>query len=643
MIMIVAVGFVAIASISGTVLRELGSLAGLTSQLYDIYIVHTDLLKVRSDVLHMDQLVQLLGTMQPSSVVAQYANDLKATDRDTIHLFDELSKRFDGDPAALQAARKAYDDWSPIRMKIVDAALALQYGTSFGVLEEASQKAVGEFESKLRPVVDAATRQAASYAAESSLQRRIAMRNAAAAAGIGALLMMGLTWLLAESITRAIERLKRATTRLAAGELDVAVPEESRGDEIGAMARAIEALRQAALDKIRLEGEAALTRSATEEEKARQEAAKAREREALQQAVHALAEGLGRLSEGDVTARIDTAFVPDLEKLRTDFNHSVMSLREILDTVGTGAETIRSGSADIRAASDDLSRRTEQQAASLEETSAALAEITANTEQSAKRAQEASAVATSARDSAERSGVVVRRAVDAMSQIEQSSGKIVQIIGVIDDIAFQTNLLALNAGVEAARAGDAGRGFAVVAQEVRELAQRSATAAREIKGLIDASRDHVVSGVALVNETGEALRTIEKYVLGIHEHIGAIVVAAEEQSVGLRQINDAVSHMDRMTQQNAAMVEQTAASVHTLANEAAKLSDSLGAFKLDTVGAGVAALKSTARLMSKAGARSGLRLAPASSEAVRPPNSPLAAAAWAVEGSAAIEAGWDEF
>ena len=186
-----------------------------------------------------------------------------------------------------------------------------------------------------------------------------------------------------------------------------------------------------------------------------------------------------------------------------------------------------------------------------------------------------------ARRSTEQSSAVVQNAVSAMGRIEQASGEIGQIINVIDEIAFQTNLLALNAGVEAARAGDAGKGFAVVAQEVRELAQRSANAAKEIKTLISRSGDEVQSGVKLVTATGEALGQIQNHVVKINEHVHSIATAAREQSTGLSEVNTAVNHMDQMTQQNAAMVEESTASSNRLADEASNLARLITRIKLD--------------------------------------------------------------
>lgn len=296
-------------------------------------------------------------------------------------------------------------------------------------------------------------------------------------------------------------------------------------------------------------------------------------------AVDDLAVGLTALSNGDLTTRIEEPFIPTLEQIRIDFNEALARLSDAMRTVGENAEGIASGSSEIRQASDSLAKRTEQQAAAVEETAAALEEISRTVADSAKRAEEAGNLVSRTKSGAEHSGAVVRNAVSAMDQIENSSKEISNIIGVIDDIAFQTNLLALNAGVEAARAGEAGKGFAVVAQEVRELAQRSATAAKEIKTLISTSSEHVKRGVALVGETGKALEQIIAQVEDINGNVVAIVEASREQSTGIREISNAVNSMDQNTQQNAAMVEETTAASHSLAREAETLRNLLARFR----------------------------------------------------------------
>jgi len=302
----------------------------------------------------------------------------------------------------------------------------------------------------------------------------------------------------------------------------------------------------------------------------------------LAQVVKELARGLGALAEGVLTCRLVQPFAEEYEPLRRDFNASVEKLEGTVGQVVAAAQAINSGAGHITQAADNMSRRTEKQASSLQETAAALDEITATVKRTAEGAQHAHSVVAKASNDAQASGVVVEGAVHAMSAIERSSSQINQIIGVIDEIAFQTNLLALNAGVEAARAGEVGRGFAVVAQEVRALAQRSANAAKEIKGLITTSAKEVEGGVQMVGEAGKALRRIAEQVAGINAVVEDISHSTQEQAIGLSQVNSAVNQMDQITQQNAAMVEESTAASHNLANEAKTLDSLTRAF---TVGA----------------------------------------------------------
>ena len=304
-------------------------------------------------------------------------------------------------------------------------------------------------------------------------------------------------------------------------------------------------------------------------------AAEARQTEA----VAALARAIDRLSQGDLASRMDEQVTAEFAKLKTDFNAALGDLQATLGAVSQSTGAIRSSADEIAQASDDLSRRTERQAAGLEQTAAALEQLTASVRQAAEGARQAANVVAGAKDEAHRSGGVVQQTVSAMGEIEKSSGQIGQIIGVIDEIAFQTNLLALNAGVEAARAGEAGKGFAVVASEVRALAQRSADAAKEIKGLIDASSAHVASGVNLVGETGQALQRISERVMEIDALVATIAGSSEEQARGLAEVNTAVGEMDQVTQQNAAMVEQATAASHTLKAEMERLAELMGHFR----------------------------------------------------------------
>jgi len=297
--------------------------------------------------------------------------------------------------------------------------------------------------------------------------------------------------------------------------------------------------------------------------------------------VGALAEQLSRLSDGDLTAAIEQDMEGAHQAVKTDFNGAIGSLRTALAEVLSAVTTLRGGSDEISQASDDLSRRTEQQAASLEETAAALDQITATVQRSAEGARQAASVAAKAHAEAGRSGEIMERAVAAMDGISRRSSEISDIVGVIDEIAFQTNLLALNAGVEAARAGDSGRGFAVVASEVRALAQRSASAAKEIKTLISESGRQVGAGVALVGDTGQALERIAGQIERLTLIAEEIAASSQEQSSGLQQVNIAVTQMDQVTQQNAAMVEQSTAASHALASDAVELDRMMGQFALD--------------------------------------------------------------
>ncbi|MDP9813152.1 methyl-accepting chemotaxis protein [Rhizobium tibeticum] len=397
----------------------------------------------------------------------------------------------------------------------------------------------------------------------------------------GAVLMaIAAAFLATRSITLPMAKLQIALRRMAEGNNESTSDIEARSDEVGDLAKAVGAVRQAVTSQA--ETRAAADARRTADENARLEATAA-EREALSaqtnDAVRQLGQALEEMAAGNLDIRLDKPFAVSLDTLRINFNNSVEKLQSALKTIGDNALSIDAGAREISEASNDLAKRTEQQAASIEQTAAALDEISTTVNDSTRRAEEAGNLVARTRTNAERSGEVVKRAVAAMSQIEGSSNEINNIISVIDDIAFQTNLLALNAGVEAARAGEAGKGFAVVAQEVRELAQRSANAAKEIKQLISNSSGQVRSGVTLVGETGTALTEIVSEVQEINRHVSSIVEAAKEQSTALKEINAAVNSLDQSTQKSAAMVEETSAASHKLADEAGSLTSQLSKFR----------------------------------------------------------------
>ena len=400
------------------------------------------------------------------------------------------------------------------------------------------------------------------------------------AIGLCAVAIGGSIWFAVAGIARPIQTITASMKKLAEGDSNSAIPYDGRADEIGEMGAAVEVFRANAVANLRLEQEAHTQRNQTEQEQRKVAEVERIKADAMAQATSGLANGLKHLASGDLTFQLSEPFAADFESLRSDFNAAVGQLAETLGSVAQSTGSIDDGTREISQSAEDLSKRTEQQAASLEETAAALDQITANVTNSSKRADEARTVAVEANKSAAESGKVVADAVNAMQKIEQSSNQIASIIGVIDEIAFQTNLLALNAGVEAARAGDAGKGFAVVAQEVRELAQRSAKAAKEIKDLIRNSSVEVQSGVKLVSETGQALKTIEGYIITVNQHMDSIATSAREQSIGLAEVNTAVNQMDQVTQQNAAMVEETNAASATLANEAGRLRELISQFQL---------------------------------------------------------------
>ncbi|WP_054157335.1 methyl-accepting chemotaxis protein [Rhizobium sp. AAP43] len=375
-----------------------------------------------------------------------------------------------------------------------------------------------------------------------------------------------------------LEALSAQMKTLASGALDADVPFTARKDEVGDMARSVAVFRQAGIDKIKIENDNRRQQQHIERDRAARLSEQEHQSRSLQKVVDDLGAGLERLSKFNIRYTLDEPFQPEFEQLRHDFNKSLAVFQDTMGLVLDKSNEIDNSSNALQQASDQLAKRTEQQAAALEETAAALEEVSGTIRASSSRLTGTRNMTREAKVNVEKSTHVVHDAVEAMRRIEAASASIASITDVIDQIAFQTNLLALNAGVEAARAGDAGKGFAVVAQEVRDLAQRSANAAREISALIDQSTREVSVGVTLVNDTGTALRAIEASIQAINEDIEAVTAAAIEQSAGIAEINVAVNQMDQLTQQNAGMVEETSAATHALGDEVRELVRLVGQF-----------------------------------------------------------------
>ncbi len=443
-------------------------------------------------------------------------------------------------------------------------------------------------------------------------------------------------------LSNRLDSLSTAMTALASGESDVALPPISSNDEVGDMARAVQIFKQNALDRVRLEAEAVANRSAAESERELTAAERAKAAEEQAEVVRRLGAGLKDLAGGDLMVRLGDGFSPTYAQIRDNFNEAIDRLKTTILSVVASTGAIESGTQEISVASDDLSRRTEQQAANLEQTAATLGEVTATVRKSAEGTNHARQVVAAADEDAKRSAVVVRQAVDAMSAIAKSSQQISQIIGVIDEIAFQTNLLALNAGVEAARAGEAGRGFAVVASEVRALAQRSAEAAKEIKGLISDSTVQVDEGVKLVAETGRSLERIMTQVSEINAVVGDIAAGAQEQSTALQEINSAIEQMNLVTQQNAAMVEESTAAGHSLTEETAKLSQLIGQFRVGR-GASDEAMRRELQKTAPHAFRTPARAASAAVPAAAARRAPAKAKAAGGAPAARAVGDWEEF
>jgi methyl-accepting chemotaxis protein len=518
--------------------------------------------------------------------------------------------------AAIEAFEKA-------SKKVFDFAASFAQPDAIAALSAEVAPAETAIQAALKQLHEATDRTSAAKAATIATTTAQTIRLAI---GLAIFLVAGIAMLgyaiVSRGIVRPIRKLTAGMRELADGNFDVVLAGLGRKDEIGDIAGAVEAFKVKAAEKARRESEERLAldkRAADEREAAMQKMASEFEAavggivqaavagdfsqrvdlegktglvltigtalnslsENVAKALDDLITMLNALSEGDLSQRITAAYQGNFALLTDNANKTAERISATIGEIKTSAREVTNASTEISASTTDLSQRTEEQGASLEQISASMEEISATVKQNAENAQQANASASGTREVAHRGGQVVAKAIDAMARIEESSRKISDIIGVIDEIARQTNLLALNAAVEAARAGDAGRGFAVVASEVRSLAQRSSQAAKDIKDLIVNSNGQVKDGVDLVNRAGSALTEIVESIKTVAEIVADIATASAEQASGIEQVNKALTQMDEVTQQNSALVEENAATAKTLEHQARGMDERVAFFKIE--------------------------------------------------------------
>jgi methyl-accepting chemotaxis protein len=557
--------------------------------------------------------------------------------------FDDVSKTRDEKarsmlPEATQAFAEYKKDLDKT-MSLVESIKNVEVTDEIRRVREAataSRVAAGKLNASVRAISDRLNDRVDELAKEAGEEYESVSRLMVVLSASGIALGLVLGFLVGQfGVAKPMRGLVGGLQRMAKGE-DIEIAGTERKDEVGETARAVNEIKVMLAEKARQEAEA----------KAAQEKLTAAERDAAMQkvaqefeatvggivqaavagdfsqrvdlqgktglvlnvgtAINSLCENVAKalddlikmldsLAEGDLTRRITADYQGNFAILKDNANKTAERIGTTIGEIKRSANEVTNASAEISTSTTDLSQRTEEQAASLEETSASMEEIASTVKKNAENAQQANGSAANARDVANRGGEVVAKAVEAMGQIESSSRKISDIIGVIDEIARQTNLLALNAAVEAARAGEAGRGFAVVASEVRNLAQRSSQAAKDIKDLITNSNSQVQGGVELVNKAGTALAEIVESINQVASIVADIANASGEQATGIEQVNKALTQMDEVTQQNSALVEENAATAKTLDEQARAMSDRVAFFRIadDAVPQGTRAAAST--------------------------------------------------
>jgi methyl-accepting chemotaxis protein len=470
-------------------------------------------------------------------------------------------------------------DYTALRLKVFKQALAKE-PTGYKA-EEWTLMSVAKLATILNAAevaLDIAKEHAAAQRAEAS--RSLIVQFSLLVVALA--LVVGMMFVVTRRVTAPLNNIQGAMRKLAGGDFDVILPGLDRKDEIGDVANAVEQFKILAVEKAKSEADESLRRQeAAAQARARAAEEQAKAAAAQAEAFRALGAGLTRLAEGDVTVRITEEFGEDYRQIRDDFNTAMSRLQDTIRNIAMASMEVSNAASEISMSTTDLSQRTEEQAASLEQTSASMEEMAVTVKKNAENALHANQLTRGTSEVADRGGKVVAEAVSAMARIEESSGKISDIISVIDEIARQTNLLALNAAVEAARAGEAGRGFAVVASEVRSLAQRSSQAAKDIKDLITNSSGQVKEGVDLVNRAGAALGEIVESIKNVAAIVADIANASSEQSSGIEQINKALNQMDEVTQQNSALVEENAATAKTLEDQQHAMSEQIRFFRFE--------------------------------------------------------------